>query len=218
MYLLKEISEHTKSKIVESKDTGEKKYYIEGVFIQAEKQNKNNRIYPLEIVKNEVARYNREMIKTKRAMGELTHPEHVEVDLKEVSHLIESLVFQGSDVYGKAKLMDTPNGRIAKALLSEGVNFGVSTRGLGSVSQRNGIHYVDSDFFLTAIDIVSDPSAPDAFVTSLVENKQWVWENGVIKEKKLNKYKQTIKKANKKNLKETFVFVFEDFMSNLSKK
>lgn len=218
MYLLKEISEHTKSRIVEAKETGEKKYYIEGVFIQAEKQNKNNRIYPLDIVKNEVDRYNREMIKTKRAMGELTHPEHVEVDLKEVSHLIESLVFQGTDVYGKAKLMDTPNGRIAKALLSEGVNFGVSTRGLGSVSQRNGIHYVDSDFFLTAIDIVSDPSAPDAFVTSLVENKQWVWENGVIKEKEINKYKQTIKKANKKNLKETFVFVFEDFMTNLSKK
>lgn len=218
MYLLKEISEQTKSKIVESTQTGEKKYYIEGVFIQADKQNKNNRIYPLDVVKAEVDRYTKDMIKTRRAMGELTHPEHVEVDLKEVSHIIESLEFKGTDVYGKAKLLDTPNGKIAKALIQEGVNFGVSTRGLGSVSQKNGIHYVDNDFFLTAIDIVSDPSAPDAFVTSLVENKQWVWENGVIKEKEINKYKQTIKKANKKNLKETFVFVFEDFMSNLSKK
>jgi hypothetical protein len=218
LYLLKEISERTKSKIVEANNDGEKKYYIEGIFIQAEKQNKNNRIYPIGIIKEEVARYNKDMIQTKRAMGELTHPEHVEVDLKQVSHIIESLTFQGTDVYGRAKLLDTPNGKIGKALMKEGVNFGVSTRGLGSVSQKNGIFYVDNDFFLTAIDIVSDPSAPDAFVTSLVENKQWVWENGVIKEKQINKYKQTIKKANKKNLKETFVFVFEDFMSNLSKK
>lgn len=218
MYLLKEISEKTKTRIVESADTGERKYYIEGVFIQAEKQNKNNRIYPRAIIEKEVERYNREMVVPKRAMGELTHPEHIEVDLKEVSHLIEELYFDGNDVYGKAKVLDTPNGKITKALMAEGIVFGVSTRGLGSVSSRNGVHYVEDDFFLTAIDIVSDPSAPDAFVTSLVENKQWVWENGILQEKQLNKYKETIKKTNKNNLKETFVVVFEDFMKNLSKK
>lgn len=216
MYLLKEVSTLTESKLVEA--NGSKKHFIEGVFIQAEQKNKNNRIYPLEIIAKEVDRYVKEMVNTNRALGELEHPEQVEVNLKETSHKIESLEFDGNNVIGRAKLIDTPNGRIAKALLEEGVQFGVSTRGLGSVNEKNGVYYVQDDFYMTAIDIVSDPSAPDAFVTSLVESKQWVWENGKIKEKQLQAYKKKIHKVSRSKLEETFVYVFKDFMSKMSSK
>lgn len=216
MYLLKEVSTLTESKCFE--DNGVQKHYIEGVFIQAEQKNKNNRIYPISIIEKEVDRYVKEMVNTNRALGELEHPEQVEVNLKEASHKIESLIFDGNNVIGKAKIIDTPNGRIAKALISEGVQFGVSTRGLGSVNNKNGVYYVQDDFYMTAIDIVSDPSAPDAFVTSLVESKQWVWENGKIKEKQLEAYKKKIHKVSRAKLEETFVYVFKDFMSKMSSK
>lgn len=215
MYLLKEVSTNTSGNIL-TESTGEKKYFIEGVFIQAEKKNKNKRIYPIKIIENEVARFVKERVVPNRAIGELEHPDYVEPNLKNSSHLIEVLKMDGNDVYGKARLMATPNGQIAKVLMDEGVSFGVSTRGVGSVRESGDTIYVQDDFYMTAIDIVSDPSAPDAFVQGLVEARQWVWGTKVP-EQKLESFKKQVKTAPKRKLEETFIRVFSEFMKEISR-
>lgn len=196
--------------------TKEKNYYIVGVFMQADKPNRNNRVYPLEIMKREVENYNKNFITQNRAMGELGHPDSPNVNLERVSHLIKELKLDGTDVVGRAKLTDTPFGKIAKSLVNEGVKLGVSSRGLGSLKEDgNGVKTVQDDFQLNAIDIVADPSAPEAFVEGVLEGREWVYENGVIKAKQIEEYKQQILRAKKKEVEEKVLVVFKDFISKL---
>ena len=156
---------------------------IKGVFMQAETKNRNGRVYPLDVLQKEVARYNKELVETKRAFGELGHPEGPTVNLDRVSHMIEELVPEGKDIIGKAKILDTPNGKIVKELLNAGAKLGVSSRGMGTLEKRGQTNYVKDDFYLaTAGDIVADPSAPKAFVEGIMEGKEWIWDNGVLRE------------------------------------
>ena len=201
--------------ITEEKD-GEKKLYIEGVFLQSEVKNRNGRIYPFKVLDNEVKRYHEEYIKPGRALGELGHPDGPTVNLDRVSHRIVSLKAEGNNFIGKAHILDTPNGKIAKSLLGEGVKLGVSSRGMGTLDKQEGVAYVMDDFMLaTAADIVADPSAPDAFVNGIMEGKEWVWSNGILKEQTVDKYHQTIKSASKGELEEKTLKVFEHFLSSL---
>ena len=201
--------------ITEEKD-GEKKLYIEGVFLQSEVKNRNGRVYPFKVIDNEVKRYNEEYIKPGRALGELGHPDGPTVNLDRVSHRIVSLKAEGNNFIGKAHILDTPNGKIAKSLLGEGVKLGVSSRGMGTLDKQEGVAYVMDDFMLaTAADIVADPSAPDAFVNGIMEGKEWVWSNGILKEQTVDKYHQAIKSASKGELEEKTLKVFEHFLSSL---
>ena len=201
--------------ITEEKD-GEKKLYIEGVFLQSEVKNRNGRVYPFKVLDNEVKRYNEEYIKPGRALGELGHPDGPTVNLDRVSHRIVSLKAEGNNFIGKAHILDTPNGKIAKSLLGEGVKLGVSSRGMGTLDKQEGVAYVMDDFMLaTAADIVADPSAPDAFVNGIMEGKEWVWSNGILKEQTVDKYQQAIKSASKGELEEKTLKVFEHFLSSL---
>jgi len=185
--------------------------------MQAERQNRNNRMYPLSILQKESTRYKTEYIDKNRAYGELGHPEGPTINLERVSHMIKELRQDGNDFIGKAKIMDTPYGNIVKNLLSEGATVGVSTRGLGSMEKRkDGINVVMDDFYLaTAADIVADPSAPDAYVRAVMENKQWIWDNGILKEVEIAKHQEIIKESSKKNLEENMIQVFKDFISKL---
>ena len=201
--------------ITEEKD-GEKKLYIEGVFLQSEVKNRNGRVYPFKVLDNEVKRYHEEYIKPGRALGELGHPDGPTVNLDRVSHRIVSLKAEGNNFIGKAHILDTPNGKIAKSLLGEGVKLGVSSRGMGTLDKQEGVSYVMDDFMLaTAADIVADPSAPDAFVNGIMEGKEWVWSNGILKEQTVDKYHQAIKSASKGELEEKTLKVFEHFLSSL---
>ena len=201
--------------ITEEKD-GEKKLYIEGVFLQSEVKNRNGRVYPFKVLDNEVKRYHEEYIKPGRALGELGHPDGPTVNLDRVSHRIVSLKAEGNNFIGKAHILDTPNGKIAKSLLGEGVKLGVSSRGMGTLDKQEGVAYVMDDFMLaTAADIVADPSAPDAFVNGIMEGKEWVWNNGILKEQTVDKYHQAIKSASKGELEEKTLKVFEHFLSSL---
>tara|TARA_B100001113_G_scaffold1962_1_gene1672 strand:+ start:66 stop:710 length:645 start_codon:yes stop_codon:yes gene_type:complete len=201
--------------ITEEKD-GEKKLYIEGVFLQSEVKNRNGRVYPFKVLDNEVKRYNEEYIKPGRALGELGHPDGPTVNLDRVSHRIVSLKAEGNNFIGKAHILDTPNGKIAKSLLGEGVKLGVSSRGMGTLDKQEGVAYVMDDFMLaTAADIVADPSAPDAFVNGIMEGKEWVWSNGILKEQTVDKYHQAIKSASRGELEEKTLKVFEHFLSSL---
>ena len=201
--------------ITEEKD-GEKKLYIEGVFLQSEVKNRNGRVYPFKVLDNEVKRYHEEYIKPGRALGELGHPDGPTVNLDRVSHRIVSLKAEGNNFIGKAHILDTPNGKIAKSLLGEGVKLGVSSRGMGTLDKQEGVAYVMDDFMLaTAADIVADPSAPDAFVNGIMEGKEWVWNNGILKEQTVDKYQQAIKSASKGELEEKTLQVFEHFLSSL---
>ena len=156
---------------------------IKGVFMQAETKNRNGRVYPLDVLQKEVARYNKELVESKRAFGELGHPEGPTVNLDRVSHMIEELVPEGNNIIGKAKILDTPNGKSVKELLNAGAKLGVSSRGMGTLEKRGQTNYVKDDFFLaTAGDIVADPSAPKAFVEGIMEGKEWIWDNGILKE------------------------------------
>ena len=203
--------------IVEEKD-GKKSLYIEGVFLQSNLQNRNGRVYPKEIMQKEIARYTKESIDTKRAMGELGHPDGPTVNLDRVSHMITSLREDGDNWIGKAKILDTPMGNIARNLIEEGAQLGVSSRGLGSLKEKNGINEVQDDFMLsTAADIVSDPSAPDAFVRGIMENKEWVIVNGVWQEREIDMAKAIITKASSRELDEAKLHVFSSFMDRLSK-
>ena len=203
--------------IVEDRN-GKKSMYIEGVFLQGDVTNRNRRMYPMDTLRKEVARYNENFVQKGRALGELGHPEGPTVNLDRVSHKIVSLSESGSNFIGKAKLLDTPMGRIAKSLIGEGVKLGVSSRGMGSLRQtKEGINVVESDFMLaTAADIVADPSAPDAFVDGIMEGKDWVMDGGIIREKLVEKtYKEINTLVDEKRLQENKLKLFQDFLSNL---
>ena len=195
---------------------GKKNYAIKGIFMQSDIKNKNGRMYPKEILQREVVRYNREFINKNRAFGELGHPDGPTVNLERVSHMITKLSPEGKNFIGEAKIMDTPYGKIVKGLIDEGAQLGVSSRGMGSLVQKNGANYVGKDFYLaTAADIVADPSAPDAFVEGIMENKEWVWDNGVIKAQDIEEYKEHIQEAKRLKLAEAKVKVFKNFIEKL---
>jgi len=201
--------------LTEEKD-GQKHLYIEGVFLQSEVKNRNGRVYPFSVLEKEVGRYNEEYVTKGRALGELGHPDGPTVNLDRVSHRITSLKAEGNNFVGKARILDTPMGNIAKSLLGEGVKLGVSSRGMGSIDKREDANYVMDDFMLaTAADIVADPSAPDAFVNGIMEGKEWVWDNGLLKEKTVSKYQGYISESSKRDLEARTLQVFEHFLSNL---
>ena len=177
--------------ICEEKDGGNKSYKIRGIFMQADVKNRNGRVYPMEVLQKEVAKYNKNFIQEKRAFGELGHPDGPTVNLERVSHMITSLTPDGKNFIGEAKIMETPMGKIVKNLMNEGCKLGVSSRGMGSLDQKNGANYVRDDFYLaTAADIVADPSAPNAFVEGIMEGKEWVWNNGALIEAELVEIRQ----------------------------
>ena len=195
---------------------GKKNYKIKGIFLQSDIKNRNGRIYENDILQKEVKRYNQEFINKKRAFGELGHPDGPTVNLERVSHMITKLEPEGKNFIGEAKIMDTPYGKIVKGLIDEGAQLGVSSRGMGSLVQKNGANYVGKDFYLaTAADIVADPSAPDAFVEGIMENKEWIWDNGVIKAQDIEEYKEHIKEAKRLKLAEAKVKVFKNFIEKL---
>ena len=179
--------------ITEEKDDGEKSYKIKGVFMQSEVKNRNGRVYPFEVLNKEVKRYNKEYIDEKRAFGELGHPDGPTVNLERASHMITALYPKDKNFIGEAKILKTPMGEIVKNLMDEGAKLGVSSRGMGSLEQKNGANYVKDDFYLaTAADIVADPSAPNAFVEGIMEGKEWVWDNGALIEEELVRMKKRI--------------------------
>lgn len=214
---MKLITEQIEDVKVITEGTGDsKKLYIEGVFLQSELKNRNGRVYPFKVLEREVNRYNEEYVKTKRALGELGHPDGPTVNLDRVSHRIMSLRAEGTNFIGKAQILDTPMGRIAKSLLDEGVQLGVSSRGMGSIDKQEGVHYVMDDFMLaTAADIVADPSAPDAFVNGIMEGKEWVWDNGILKEAEVAKYQRYMSESTRRNLEERTLKVFQNFLAGL---
>jgi len=199
--------------------TGKENVFIEGIMLQTEVKNKNGRIYPKEIMQKEVKRYTKEYINEKRAYGELGHPEGPTINLERTSHLIQSLKEDGNNFVGKAKILSTPMGEIVKGLLSDGARLGVSSRGMGSLkasNEKGGVQLVQSDFQLaTAADIVADPSAPDAFVNGVMEGVEWIWDNGVIKARKIEEWKHDILRAKTHKLQEVKLQAFSDFLENL---
>ena len=179
--------------ITEEKEDGKKNYKIKGVFMQADIKNRNGRVYPMEILQKEVKRYNKQYIIEKRAFGELGHPDGPTVNLERASHMITGLYPDGKNFIGEAKILSTPMGNIVKNLMDEGAKLGVSSRGMGSLDQKNGANYVRDDFYLaTAADIVADPSAPNAFVEGIMEGKEWIWDNGTLVESELVRMKERI--------------------------
>jgi len=216
MKLITEMTEDIQLLAEVNEKTGEKDYFIEGIFMQSNQKNRNGRVYPESVLMNEVKRYNKEYVEKNRAMGELNHPQGPTVNLDRVSHIIKELKQQGDDVYGKAKIMDTPMGKIAKNLIDEGAKLGVSSRGMGSLKQnKEGVNEVQKDFMLAAVDIVADPSAPNAFVNGIMEGAEWVWDNGVLREKHIADYKKEIERTNKQDLEEKMLSVFTDFISKI---
>tara|TARA_R110002073_G_scaffold95302_1_gene221266 strand:+ start:1027 stop:1674 length:648 start_codon:yes stop_codon:yes gene_type:complete len=200
--------------LTEANANGGKSYKIKGVFMQADIKNRNGRVYPVQTLANEVARYTKEFINKKRAFGELGHPDGPTVNLERVSHMITSLKPEGKNFIGEAKVMDTPYGKIVKNLIDEGAQLGVSSRGMGSIQQSQGRNVVGKDFYLaTAADIVADPSAPDAFVEGIMENKEWVWDNGILKSIEVEQYKEEIERTKRKELAEVKANIFKDFIS-----
>ena len=204
--------------ITEDKKTGGKDYKIQGIFAQAEKKNRNGRIYPMPIMEKALGKYNDEQVSKGRAVGELNHPEGPTVNLDKVSHKINKLEFQGNDIVGEASILNTPMGEVVKGLLDGGVTFGVSTRGMGSLSQRNNAMVVNDDYILNAVDIVQDPSAPGAFVNGIMEGVEWVWNNGIIEAQTLEKMETEIKQAPRADLYETQVREFKNFLSLMKSK
>jgi len=216
MKLIKEIVQDVQY-ITEEKTGGGKNVFIEGIFMQSDKENRNGRVYPYSIMEKEISRY-QELIDQKRSLGELGHPDTPSINLNQVSHLITGLRFEGNDVIGKAKILDTPMGRIAKNFIEEGVRLGVSSRGLGSLKEtKNGVMEVQDDFHLATVDIVADPSAPDAFVQGIYESAEWICENGIWKTIQIEQAQKTLKKASKGELENVKLQMFEQFMNSLSK-
>ena len=198
-------------------ETNRKKdYKIRGVFLQSDIKNRNGRVYPYETLVKEVNRYTDEFINKNRAFGELGHPDGPTVNLERVSHMIKELKIDGKNFVGEAKIMDTPYGKIVKNLINEGAQLGVSSRGMGSLKRDGDKNVVGDDFYLaTAADIVADPSAPEAFVEGIMENKEWVWDNGIIKERDIEQYKEEIKRAERSFLAEKKAEVFKSFIEKL---
>ena len=204
--------------ITEDDAEGKKNYRIKGVFLQAEVKNRNGRIYPMSVLEKEVSRYNKEYVQKNRAFGELGHPDGPTVNLERVSHMITKLHPDGKNFIGEAKIMDTPYGKIVKNLINEGAKLGVSSRGMGSLEPRRGAQVVKDDFYLaTAADIVADPSAPNAFVEGIMEGKEWVWQNGAVKEMDIEAYRKELdmKYERAQARQEKAVEIFENFMSKL---
>ena len=218
---MKLITEHIDQElevIAEAKKDGSKNYFIEGVFMQSNKKNKNGRVYEKKVLESAVEKYVTEQVKQGRAVGELNHPEGPTVNLDKVSHKINDLHFQGNDVVGKASILKTPMGQIVEGLLEGGVKLGVSSRGMGSLVQKNGAQYVGDDFMLSTIDIVQDPSAPSAFVNGVMEGVEWIWDNGLIRQRDIEEIETEIKSTSKVNLPEAEIRAFKNFLSKLNLK
>ena len=203
--------------VTEEDDNKKKNYFIEGIFMQSETKNRNGRVYPKVILQKEVKRYTEKFINTKRAFGELGHPDGPTVNLERVSHMITELVEDGDNFLGRAKIMDTPYGKIVKNLIDEGAKLGVSSRGMGSLKPvQDGLQEVQNDFYLaTAADIVADPSAPDAFVSGIMEGKEWVWDNGLLKEKEIVEYQKRVERATEISRNKVRIEAFENFITKL---
>lgn len=219
MKLITEVTEEVKY-ISEEGSEGKKALYIEGIFLQGNIKNRNGRMYRVETLEKEVNRYIKENVEMGRAYGELGHPDGPNINLERVCMMIKSLRREGDNFIGKAKIMDTPYGNIVKNLMSEGARLGVSSRGMGSLKEVNGVNVVQDDFYLaTAADVVADPSAPDAFVNGIMEGVEWIWDNGVLKAQKLEQAKRHINEAaskrNKQELEEAKIRVFQYFLSNM---
>jgi len=216
MKLICEVNEENLEYISEAKENGEKDYKIKGVFMQGEIKNRNGRVYPMQVLDEQVQKYKESYIDKNRAYGELGHPNGPTINLERVSHMITDLKKEGNNYIGEAKIMDTPYGKIVKNLMDEGASLGVSSRGMGSLKQNGGSQVVQKDYHLaTAADIVADPSAPDAFVEGIMEGKEWVWDNGVLREAQVNNYREEIKKTSKADLEGAKLKIFTDFLSKL---
>jgi hypothetical protein len=214
---MKLITEHNDVNIqyVTESVGAEKNVFIEGVFMQAERVNKNRRIYPRQVLKEAVHKYVTEQVMSGRAVGELNHPDGPGINLDKVSHRITELKWTGDDVVGKALILNTPMGKIVKGLIEGGVRLGVSSRGMGTVESRGGSTYVKDDFMLATVDIVQDPSAPAAFVNGIMEGVSWIHENGIFKPQQIENYVTEIKKAPASRIAEAQVRIFNDFLTNL---
>jgi hypothetical protein len=215
MLLITEHNDNNIQTIAEDAGGGKKNYFIRGVFMESEQVNKNGRVYRTPIMEREVQKYNDNYIRNSRSLGELGHPEGPSINLDRVSHIIKEMKMDKNTVYGKAKVLDTPYGKIVQNLIDEGVRLGVSSRGMGSLKQINGVNEVQEDFNLATVDIVADPSAPNAFVNGIMEGREWVWNNGILHEKQIASYKNTISKASSRKLEEAKLEVFKDFISKL---
>jgi len=217
MKLIREVTESTQFIVEKDSDGKAKNYFIEGVFLQSELQNRNGRMYPESVMDKEVGRYLKEAVSNNRAYGELGHPDGPGINLDRVSHMITSLRKEGTNWIGRAKILETPMGNIARGLLDGGANLGVSSRALGSLKSNNeGVQVVQDDFMLsTAADIVADPSAPDAYVRGIMENKEWIFVDGKFVEKHIEEVKSFIKKTSSKNLEEAKILAFQQFLMKI---
>ena len=217
MKLIRE--EINEAQYIVEEDNGKKSHKIKGIFMQANIKNRNGRVYPMEVLEKEVNRYNKEFIERKRAFGELGHPDGPTVNLERVSHIITELKGDGKGNYiGEAKITETPNGKIVKSLIDEGAQLGVASRGMGSLENKGGTNYVKSDFYLaTAADIVADPSAPQAFVNGVMEGKEWVWDNGIIKEQDVSEIKAQIERETRERKAVAEAVAFDRFLQKLTK-
>ena len=214
MKLITELTEDIKY-VKENVGNGDRNYFIEGVFMQSDVKNKNGRIYPKNTLAKETGRYITEYVNKGRALGELNHPTGPTVNLDRVSHIVKELHEDGKNVYGKAKVLDTPMGKIVKNLIDEGAQLGVSTRGMGSLKSKNGYQEVQEDFMLAAIDIVADPSAPNAFVNGIMEGREWIFNNGIWAERQLENSRRFIKNTSSKDLQKNMIKVFKQYFGNI---
>ena len=216
MKLICELQEAIEYELIDEGEGKPKKYFIEGIFMQSEKKNKNGRVYPLPVLEKEVNRYVKEYVEPKRAFGELGHPDGPTVNLDRASHMITSLKKEGKNFVGRAKVLDTPNGKIVKCLIDEGARLGVSSRGMGTLKPDKKAQVVQDDFYLaTAADIVADPSAPNAFVEGIMEGKEWIWNNGILHEKYIERARDNIRKASSIELEEVKLSEFKNLLSKL---
>ena len=215
MKLISEYVSNNLNVMTEAKKNGDKSYVIEGVFMQAEKKNRNGRVYEKKILESALKKYVDEQVSQGRAVGELNHPEGPTVNLDKVSHKITNLEFQGNDVYGKASILKTPMGKIVEGLLEGGVKLGVSSRGMGTLENKGGTMYVKDDFMLASVDIVQDPSAPSAFVNGVMEGVEWIWNNGILQPQEIEKIETEIKRTPSKHLAEAEIKAFKNFLSRL---
>jgi hypothetical protein len=214
MKLITEHLEDSLNYITEEKN-GKKNVIIEGIFMQADSKNRNGRVYPRDVMESAVNKYVTEQVSKGRAVGELNHPDGPTINLDKVSHRITELNWDGNNVMGKALVLDTPMGQIVKGLVEGGVQLGVSSRGMGTLVSKNGVNVVGKDFILATVDIVQDPSAPEAFVNGIMEGVEWVWDNGLLKAQEIEKYETEIKRASSSQLAESQLKVWKDFLSKL---
>ena len=215
MKLISEYHDSNLQVITEAKKDGKKEYVIEGVFMQADKQNRNGRVYEKSILEAAVNKYVKEQVNTGRAVGELNHPDGPGINLDKVSHKITELRFEGSDVIGKASILQTPMGKIVEGLLEGGVKLGVSSRGMGTLEKKNGVMSVGKDFMLATVDIVQDPSAPEAFVNGIMEGVDWIWDNGILKPQEIEIIETEIKEARNMRSSDIEIKAFKNFLSKL---